>query len=281
MPRQQTPATTPTGESVTENEHSVDITSDTGPFAIIPEWVITSTVSHGAVRLYALLARYADYTTGRAFPSRKTLATRLGTSSDTVDRFVKELIEIEAIEVRRRSDGKAYTSNLYIVKRVKGDRTDATTGRTDAATPDRTDATRGDRTSAELTRTSKREPTDREISTSHSVDVERVFVAWIESTGRDRSRTKLDSKRRRCIEWALKTYPLDDVLSAVDGWRHSAFHRGENEAGKCYNDITLILRNSEKIEYFRDRHQNPDTSTKRGVTGTWQRLAQMMGDDSD
>ena len=257
---------------------TTDITSDTGPFSIVPEWVIVSTLSHGAVRLYALLARYADYNTGRAFPSRSTLATRLGTSSDTVDRFVKELLVIGAIHVERRLDGNTYQSNLYTVRRVQGDRTGAVSGRTDAPRGDRTVAPRGDRTDKDLTITTKQQPIERDTN-SHSLEVETVFSAWLTSTGRDRSRTKLDAKRRRCIESALKSYPIEDVVLAVDGWRLSSFHRGENEAGKKYNDITLILRDSEKIEYFRDKHTTPDLSARRGVTGTWDRLAEIMRAD--
>lgn len=106
---------------------NVEFTTDTGPFAIIPEWVIDSEISHGALRLYAVLARYAD-TEGQAWPSRKTLANRLGVSRDTIDRYLKELQKIEAVHIYRRmlsrrdpDKGTVTTlnqTNVYTVKRA-------------------------------------------------------------------------------------------------------------------------------------------------------------------
>lgn len=71
-------------------------------FSIIPHWIIFSGVSSGAVHLFAVLAKYADYDTHEAFPSRQTLAKGIGKSTDTVDRHVKELQKIGALEVTRR-----------------------------------------------------------------------------------------------------------------------------------------------------------------------------------
>mgnify|MGYP001945807835 CR=1 FL=1 len=49
------------------------ITAD-NRFAIIPHWVIYSNISDAALRLYAVMAKYADNATGKAWPSRGTLA---------------------------------------------------------------------------------------------------------------------------------------------------------------------------------------------------------------
>lgn len=76
------------------------------------------------------------------------------------------------------------------------------------------------------------------------------FDWWVRVTGRQQ--TKLDSNRKTRIEWALKNYPIQDVMDALSGWRHSPFHRGENGDGRRWNNIDLLLRNSEKLEYFRD-----------------------------
>lgn len=86
-------------------------------------------------------------------------------------------------------------------------------------------------------------------ATSRS-DVHVVFDAWRESTGK--SKARLDAKRRRTIEKALKSYPLADVIDAVRGWRHSPHHRGENERQTVYNSLDLLLRDAERIEQFRD-----------------------------
>lgn len=86
--------------------------------------------------------------------------------------------------------------------------------------------------------------------------IQQVFDEWINATGKT-SRTILDEKRRRRIRNALKTYPLDEVLAAVRGWRNSPHHRGENSTGTVYNDLDLLLRDNANIERFRDLDTNP------------------------
>ena len=94
--------------------------SDIGPFSILPEWVLDAEISHGAVRLYALLARYTN-SDQAAWPSRATLATRLRTSKDTVDRLIKELVCVQALSVEHRKDttkdgNLVNRSNLYTLR---------------------------------------------------------------------------------------------------------------------------------------------------------------------
>lgn len=86
--------------------------------------------------------------------------------------------------------------------------------------------------------------------------VRTVFDAWIISTGRT-GRTQLDHKRKRLIANALKAYPLQDVLDAVEGWKRSKWHRGENPNGTLYNDLELLLRDAKHIEAFRDFQRHP------------------------
>jgi len=62
-------------------------------FSIMPEWIIYSKLSDKAIRLYAVLARYADNQTHEAFPSRETLADKMGCSPSSVDRAATELVE--------------------------------------------------------------------------------------------------------------------------------------------------------------------------------------------
>lgn len=109
--------------------------TDSGPFSIVPEWLLDdATVSDGAVRQYAVLARHADKGDGVAFPARSTLARRLGCSVDTVDRRTKELLAAGAITVEHKFTERGdHTSNTYRVLRVRA-RADAATC-TDPATP--------------------------------------------------------------------------------------------------------------------------------------------------
>ena len=97
--------------------------TEMGPFSIIPEWVTDADISANAVRLYVVMARYADKDDKTAFPSRQTLANRLRISKSTVDRLIKELEAIQALSVVRRKvkteDGKSLNkTNLYTVRQV-------------------------------------------------------------------------------------------------------------------------------------------------------------------
>lgn len=87
-------------------------------FAQIPEWVLFSSISDKAIRLYCVLRRKADNNTGRSHHSRKSLAALMGYKDPkSVDRVVKELEEIGALTVRRRkSDAGDWLTNLYIVR---------------------------------------------------------------------------------------------------------------------------------------------------------------------
>ena len=61
-------------------------------FSIIPEWITYADISDKAIRLYSVLARYADNQTHQAFPSRDTLAGHMHCSAKSVDRATEELI---------------------------------------------------------------------------------------------------------------------------------------------------------------------------------------------
>ncbi len=92
-----------------------DKTSADYYFAIVPEWVLDADISSAAIRLYAVLRRYADRD-GMCFPSRQTLASRMRCSDRTVDSAIKELLELGALEKERRyKDDGGYTSNIYTV----------------------------------------------------------------------------------------------------------------------------------------------------------------------
>lgn len=84
-------------------------------FAIIPHWVIKSGVPATAIHLYTVLVMYVDGRTGEAFPSRTTLAKQIGASTKTVDRAIKALQGVGALEVhsRKRPGSKENYTNIY------------------------------------------------------------------------------------------------------------------------------------------------------------------------
>lgn len=87
-------------------------------FSIVPEWVIDANISDRAVRVYALLARYADSETLQAFPSRETLAKRARCHWRSIDRAIDELVKLGAITKTHRKHGDSYQSNIYTLRRV-------------------------------------------------------------------------------------------------------------------------------------------------------------------
>lgn len=86
-------------------------------FSILPDWVIASDVSDRAVRIYAVLAGFADNETLTAFPSRALLAKRVNSSLKSVDRALRELVDIGAIALEKRIKDGVYQSSLYTIKR--------------------------------------------------------------------------------------------------------------------------------------------------------------------
>lgn len=86
-------------------------------FAVIPHWVLGRGLSSAAIHLYVVLVKYADNSTGEAWPSRETLANDIGKSKDSVDRYIRELVAAGALAVtrRRRAGTKENYSNLYTV----------------------------------------------------------------------------------------------------------------------------------------------------------------------
>ncbi len=77
-----------------------------------------------------------------------------------------------------------------------------------------------------------------------------VFAHWQTVMGKDRA--KLDPKRRRCIEAAIKSHGLETCLAAIDGCKATPFNMGQNERHTRYDDLTLILRDAKHIEDFAD-----------------------------
>lgn len=89
--------TTPTGGGPPE---VADVYSEDGYYAVIPEWVLDADISAQAVRLYAVLRRYADQRTMHANPSRKTLAGRIQVKDEkVVDRALADLQRIGAVSI--------------------------------------------------------------------------------------------------------------------------------------------------------------------------------------
>lgn len=168
-------------------------------FSIVPEAVLDADISDRAVRIYALLARYADSETGKCFPSRETLAKRAGCHVRSVGRAIDELINIGAIEKHQRKDDKSWQSNLYVVKRVvnapSGGRAPTPEGRASVSPPSGT--------GVPLTRTKELEPLND------------MFTQFWEIYP-----LKKDKRpAKRAFENALKRVDFQTLLNAAQSYR--------------------------------------------------------------
>lgn len=122
--------------------------SETGPFALVPVWVLDLPISHLALRVYAVHADWADRA-GSHHHGRRTIAERLGCSLDAVDQAHKSLVTHKALRIEhRRDDAGDPTSNRYVVCRIAPGVADQ------ERLPSRATAARGSRSGAALTRPS-------------------------------------------------------------------------------------------------------------------------------
>jgi hypothetical protein len=92
--------------------------------------------------------------------------------------------------------------------------------------------------------------------------IEKVFDHW--RTTFDHPRAQLDDKRTKTISKALERYSEADVCQAISGYQNSAFHMGQNEDGKTYDSLGLILRDAEKIEDGIRLYESPPQPKTKG-----------------
>ena len=82
-------------------------------------------------------------------------------------------------------------------------------------------------------------------------EIQALFDYYVQVLKSDSKRKPMmDAKRRRLLAIALYDYDMDSCKSAIDGCSNSHFHMGQNKAGKVYNSLELIFRDTEHIERF-------------------------------
>lgn len=93
------------------------IVAERAKFEMIPHWILDHPdITPRALQVYLHLRRYADYETGEAYPSRKTIALACGVSTTTLDEAMLLLRSISAVSVEERYDpDRGQQSNLYTV----------------------------------------------------------------------------------------------------------------------------------------------------------------------
>ena len=165
-------------------------------FSMIPEWILDSGISDKAIRLYCVLARYADNETHQAFPSRETLAKRMGCHAKSVDRAASELLKIGAVTKKQRHN----SSLVYTLMMSRG----VDKGVQGVATP----VSRGVDTDVHLTRTTEQEPVERKLLNKGFDQFWAIYP-------------KKDDKplAKRSFEKALKRATLDVIVAGAERYR--------------------------------------------------------------
>jgi hypothetical protein len=186
-------------------------------FSMIPAWLLASSVSDKAVRLYGVLAGYADAETGQAYPGRTLLSKRLDCSTKTVDRAVAELAQIGAIRKQQRVKDGFYQSSLYTVVRIDP----ASQVSQPRVTPDPTPRhTRPDPVSpvSHRTRTTELEPVELEPGNlkpqlvSHTGELfDKFWATYPNSNDKPRARREFDK--------AIKRVGFEKILAGAVKYR--------------------------------------------------------------
>lgn len=164
-------------------------------FAILDEWLLDLPVSDRAIRLYAILARYADNATHKAYPSRATLAGRLHCSKASVDRAAAELVEHGAMSKQFRAN----TSIIYTLHTV------APGGLITGAEGGPSPVQRGLITGEHLTRATQPEPPNEKSTTPTSF--EHFWDLYPRKLG--------TGEARQAFAKAVKAHGVDVILEGV------------------------------------------------------------------
>ena len=173
-------------------------------FSIIPEWILDAKVSDRAIRVYSILARYADNETLQAFPSRETLAKRAHCHWRSIDRAIEELIKLGAVSKAHRKNNESYQSNVYTLRRVLPQ---LSPGTDTAGRGVLTGESVGTDRAGNLTRTTELEPSELEPQNDINEQFNEFWAVYPRKKGKGQA--------RRAFEKALEKTDLETILAGV------------------------------------------------------------------
>jgi predicted transcriptional regulator len=215
----------------------MQVSTQMGPFSIVPEWVLDRGLSSTALKLYIVLARFADWDTGIAFPARDTLAERMDCSEKTVDRAVKELVEAQCIEKEFRG---RYQSARYRVLQVDPRGTKMSIVETKVSDEGTKMSSRSDK-NVHITITTEQEPLKQEPLNDISTKFDQFWKLYPRKVGK--------GKARQAFEKALEKTNIDTILAGVEAY---VYHEG-------YNDMEFIAHPTSWLngERWDDEYKTP------------------------
>lgn len=252
-----------------EEEREEGVQSDTGPFCMIPEWVLYHPdLTATAIRVYGVFARYADYEDGTSFPSRKTVAKKAQCSARTLDGAVRDLIKVKALQrAYRLTDKGSWTSNLWTVVRANSATPSANSSGTPPADNDPTPSAE----SAPLTRTSvKQEPV--ELETLEAKRLAHLMADLIQERG-----NKRPSVSAKWIKDMSSLIRLDGrtpgEIEKVLRWLNEA----ETETSEFWKiNILSPFKLRAKWDRMREQHLREEQTKKKGTMDNAQNLIRKM-----
>lgn len=84
---------------------------------------------------------------------------------------------------------------------------------------------------------------------------EQIFQHWQHVFNKPRAR--LDEARRKIIKVRLADgYTPQDLQDAISGCYLSEFHQGDNDRGRKFNDLGLILRDAAHVDNFIELYED-------------------------
>jgi biotin operon repressor len=208
---------------------------------------------------------------GECFPSYQHIADQCEMGRSTVKGHIKALADAGYLVIKERKRTGYQSSNSYKLTLDEGQKLERNKpnrpGKSKGSTADRGQPLSSDVSAADrdVSAADRLNGSAADHRTSHSFesvsesvnepehvpsdDVTELFDFWKTQMGKT-DKAVLTDKRRRQIWKALKDYSLDLLKQAVIGCTLSPYHMGQNDAGKRYDDIELIVRDAKRVEQF-------------------------------
>lgn len=182
--------------------------------------------------------------------SQESLASKVGASVRSVNGWFSEAVDSGLVQCVV-DNSRAGKPNCYRFLMPQGGTQPLRTGYAAIAQG----GTQPLRTELELelkvTTTSKEVAKNAEEETTAVAS--RVVAAWVDATGRDPRRVRVNAKRLREVKARMREgYTEGDLVAAARGIALSPWHMGDNPDRKRYDDLAVAIRDGERVEKFRD-----------------------------
>lgn len=86
-----------------------------------------------------------------------------------------------------------------------------------------------------------------EVSSERAAEIQQVFDAWQRIMGFT-GRRLTDARRGKINARLNEKFTVDQLIAVAEHMSKSAYHRGQNDAGRAYDDIENIYRNAARCE---------------------------------